>query len=63
MKEITQEQQYEAYTYVRSYYQLIGKDPDAIDWESKPSNLPDDVSRAWDTYLEYWNQFPEDIIL
>lgn len=58
-KKITFEQGYEAQEYVRSYYAFKRLDPNNIDWDNKPENLPEDVSKAWDTYIAQQEQQDE----
>lgn len=53
---VTENQMLEAMDYVRSYVKFNGGDPFDIDWEKKPKFLPEDVSRAWDTYLDFWQR-------
>lgn len=58
-KKISLEQGYEAQEYVRSYYAFKRKDPNNIDWDNKPDNLPEDVSKAWDTFVAQQEQQDE----
>lgn len=56
-KTITVDQAIEAMRYVRSYIKLNGGDPYDVDWfGKKPSHLPEDVSRAWDTVVAQADQ-------
>lgn len=59
----TQEQMLEALRYVRSYVEFNGGDPFAIDFRRKPKNLPEDVSKAWDTYQGYWDMIKQQGII
>lgn len=56
MNAITEDQMLDALRYVRSYVELNGGDPYAIDFDKKPKTLPEDVSRAWDTYKGFWSE-------
>lgn len=51
-EEITIQQGFDAQTKVREYYAWTKRDPDNIDWDNKPDNLPQEISEAWDTYLK-----------
>lgn len=63
----TQEQMLEALRYIRSYIELNGGDPfdfpSGKKWQTKPKNLPEDVSAAYDTYQGYWNMIKEQGII
>ena len=65
--EYTQGQMLEALKYVRSYIELNGGDPFSFPsgdkWQTKPKDLPEDVSRAWDTYKGYWDMIKEQGII
>lgn len=55
----TQGQMLEALKYIRSYIEFNGGDPfefpSSDKWQTKPKNLPEDVSAAYDTYQGYWD--------
>lgn len=59
----TQEQMIDAMEYIRSYIEYNGGDPydfpSGKRWQTKPKNLPEDVSAAYDTYKGYWNMIRE----
>ena len=61
--EYTQEQMLDALRYIRSYIKFNGGDPFSFPggkrWRNKPKNLPEDVSRAWDTYTGYWDMIKQ----
>lgn len=60
MAEITYEQMKEAGEYVQRYWEFTGQDIDTLDYEFKPRNLPEDVSKAWDVHNRFWQQMEED---
>lgn len=63
----TQEQMLEALRYIRSYIEFNGGDPfdfpSGKKWQTKPKNLPEDVSAAYDTYQGYWKMIKEQGII
>lgn len=65
--EYTQEQMLEALRYIRSYIELNGGDPFTFPsderWRTKPKNLPEDVSAAYDTYNGYWDMIQKQGII
>lgn len=65
--EYTQEQMLEAMRYIRSYIEFNGGDPydfpSGEKWQTKPKNLPEDVSAAYDTYKGYWDMIKKQGII
>lgn len=50
--ELTPDQVQQAYAYVLSYLKFKGIDIPSVDFDKKPKNLPEDVSRAWDILIQ-----------
>ena len=53
---ITYEQMRQAGDYVESYWKFSGRSMETLDYEFKPRNLPEDVSKAWDVHNKYWDE-------
>ena len=57
---ITYKQMREAGDYIESYWKFSGRSLETLNYENKPRNLPDDVSKAWDVHNKFWKQKEEE---